>query len=552
MKKTLRDKLKLYSLTAGAVAAGTSGQSQVMYTNVDPDTLTSGVNNSYDLDLNNDNVVDFSLSIIESTTSSYFTWSSGFFNYTNMQKGIQIDPVSGNEVLGFWAQALDSGMVVQNAQYGWSGYGGNAIANEVQYFSSYQFTTYYGSTYSGTNSGTWAGGNFVAAQDKYLGLRVNINGNLHYGWARLDVLSDTSFVIKDYAIEMTANKFIITGDTGLAQNASPALSVQAFDLGDEGNGNDLSIKFSQASDENTVGLYRIIMVKDISAPLFTLSDAQSVPSSSYFPIMPNGSANYTQSLYSGMKDSDGDAITVDIAYRAFIHTIANPNAAYNDALSMPSDTVILEKQSLLTAVQAINLSDIDDNGNGLDLEVTFNALDNESNLDEYRVFVVKSQSASLFSLANAEANANYIALSPNGQNQTSVFTSASKDVDGALITNGVPYRAFVLSVADGNIVTTNYLSAASNEVTLDEATGMEEQAAKDLTVAYRSDGVFIQAQNGVVFDRVEVFNLNGAMVFSRQKGIDHLDLLRTEFASGMYMVRFYGLNEPITLKVIVN
>ena len=343
MKKDLRDKLKAYSIAAGAVAAASSGQGQVLYTNIEPDTLTSGLNGSYELDLNNDNITDFIFNINQSTNSGSFTFTSGFFNYFNINTGVSITPEPGNAILGNWAVALDSGMIVQNGAYLWSGYGQNNLANQNVYNSSYQIASYYGGTYSGQWSGTWSQGNFINAQDKYVGLRVEIGGELHYGWARIDVNSFTEFVVKDYAIEMTPNKFIITGDTGLITNASEAMDVQASDVADQGNGNDIVVEFAQGTDESTVLLYNIIIVKESAASSFDLAAAQAVSSSSYFPVVPSGSATYSQPLHSNLRDSDGDLITVDIPYVAFIHTIANSNVAINDALSSPSNAIELEK-----------------------------------------------------------------------------------------------------------------------------------------------------------------------------------------------------------------
>lgn len=427
MKKDLLEKLKAYSVTAGAVAAASAGQSQVLYTNLEPDVLTSGINTSYELDLNNDNQTDFIFNINQTTFSGSFTFTSGFFNYFNVNTGISITPEAGNGILGNWAQALSSGMVVQNAQYGWSGYGQNNLANQNAYVSSYQFQSYYGGTYSGQFSGTFIQGNFINAQDKYVGLRVNIGGELHYGWARIDVNSFTEFVVKDYAIEMTPNKFIITGDTGLITNASPAVDVTALDVADEGHGGDVEVEFNQGANESTVLLYNIIMVKQSAAASFDLAAAQAVSSSSYFPVVPSGSASYSQQLHANLRDSDGDLLTVDIPYVAFIHTVANPNVATNDALS-----------------------------------------------------------------------------------------------------------------------------AVSNAIELEKPLGLSELNAETMRVARGNHGVDIEALNGQQFSSVDVFDMNGREVAKFQNNVDHVQLLRSEFASGMYVVRITTEKETSVLKVVLD
>ena len=61
----------------------------------------------------------------------------------------------------------------------------------------------------------WAGDQSCSPtwKDKYLGLRFIIKGQTHYGWARLDVLSLSHWVIKDYAYNATPNKPILAGQT---------------------------------------------------------------------------------------------------------------------------------------------------------------------------------------------------------------------------------------------------------------------------------------------------------------------------------------------------
>lgn len=552
MKKSLLDKLKAYSLSAGAFAAGTSAQAQVMYTNVEPDSATSGIGSSYDLDLNNDGTVDFILDIAQSTNYGYFTFTGGFFYFNNAHEGVQISPQGSNRVLGNWPQALNTGMIVQDQIYGWYNYSNMNLARHADVFSSFQFSSYYGSTFSGSYSWSYSGGNFLNTQDKYIGLRVVISGDTHYGWARLDVDSVTSFVLKDYAIELTPDKFIFTGDTGLILHASPAQAVAAADVSNFGNGNDIQVQFAAGANESTVGLYRLIAVKEAVAAGFTLADAQTVPSSCYFPMAPNGSPVYTQNLYAGMRDSDGDFITTGVPYKIFVHTEANTSVAINDALSQPSDTVVLEELIALEPVQAVSAFDVGNKGNGLDLEVNFNKIAFEGNLQEYRVFITKSANAGAFGLSDAETNTNFLGIAPTGQNISTVLTNTSRDTDGDLIKNNVPYRAFVMSVADGLNATDNFLSPASNEVTLNNTVGIETPSVSDhLLVAYTGNGVSVSTRDGSVFRSAEIRSLDGKLLRSETMNQNELRLDNGQFATGAYFVRLTDKNNSYLLKVLI-
>lgn len=538
MKKTLREKLKAYSITAGAVAATATSQGQVLYTDVNPDVTISGDGNSYDLDLNNDNNIDFEISVLFTSYTGGFTFSSGFVNYSSMGTGVNIAAMPNNEVRGNWPLALINGAGVQDATYGWYYYGDMPLGGRQEFFSSYSFASYYGGTYAGTNTFTNIQGNFNGQTDRYIGLRIDLGGNTHYGWARVDIVDDSTFTVKDYAIELTPDVSITTGDTGLAQFASPALNVVASDIDDDGNAGDISVQFDQASNEASVLLYRAIVVKETSSAAFTLLDAQNLGSAAALPIVPTGATTYTQTLLSGMEDSDGDLVTVGVPYQVFIHTIKNPNEAINDALSNPSDTVVLEVVPGYGPVQSIGIVDVADNVNGTDLEANFNKLADETGLDEYRIHIVKSAASGTFNLASALANSNFFAVAPNGQNVSTVLNSTSRDSDGDLITDGVPYRAFVVSIADGVAETHDFLSPSSNELTLGAGVGIDAlKANENIKITYLNDGVRIASADGTRIKNFEVMTLEGKLVNASVDATSEIELNRSTLASGMYLVR---------------
>jgi hypothetical protein len=69
--------------------------------------------------------------------------------------------------------------------------------------------------HSTTFAGQWANGG-KGVKDRYLGLRFLIGGQVHYGWARLNVSfknGEFSGLLTGYAYETIPNKAIITGKT---------------------------------------------------------------------------------------------------------------------------------------------------------------------------------------------------------------------------------------------------------------------------------------------------------------------------------------------------
>ena len=113
-KKLLEKRLKSYSaLAAGVLAASGSASGYIAYTNVDPDFTADADGESYELDLNNDGVIDFTIHRSRTTTAS---------------GAVRIVPASGNEVLGatsygayFLPYALSEGAAIDGNQAEWNG-----------------------------------------------------------------------------------------------------------------------------------------------------------------------------------------------------------------------------------------------------------------------------------------------------------------------------------------------------------------------------------------------------------------------------------------------
>jgi hypothetical protein len=74
---------------------------------------------------------------------------------------------------------------------------------------------------NGTCFGTWPSG-----ASRYLGLQFSVNGEAHFGWARLNVTCENLHVIATltgYAYETVANKAIVAGETKGADEEAGAV-----------------------------------------------------------------------------------------------------------------------------------------------------------------------------------------------------------------------------------------------------------------------------------------------------------------------------------------
>jgi hypothetical protein len=187
-KTGLEKKIKAYSLAATAILAVQPAAGSIVYTDLVPDSVYSGSNADFLLDLNNDGVDDFNIQFTVGTAS----------------RSVRVLPSVGNEVLGssggayFYPFALNLNDPIGGVQATWNG-----TINGGYLTMAWLYTT--GGTY----------GNWFGATNKYMGLRFKIGADWHYGWVRLDIPTDvSSLTVKDFAYETIANTAIAAGTTG--------------------------------------------------------------------------------------------------------------------------------------------------------------------------------------------------------------------------------------------------------------------------------------------------------------------------------------------------
>jgi hypothetical protein len=191
LSRSTQQRLNSYVLAASAAGVGMlamtlPAEAKIIYTSTHH-VIKKGV--SYNLDLNHDRKIDFTLQERNSAGSStYFMYLSA-------------KPAAGNGVRGFggepgWASALQRGSVVGPYQY----FPGQLMA-EVNQFG---------------GGGTYSDGSWINIKNRYLGLKFKIKGKTHYGWARLSVQVTQASIIATltgYAYETIANKTIHAGKT---------------------------------------------------------------------------------------------------------------------------------------------------------------------------------------------------------------------------------------------------------------------------------------------------------------------------------------------------
>ena len=138
-------------------------------------------------------------------------------------------------------------------------------------------------------------------------------------------------------------------------------------------------------------------------------------------------------------------------------------------------------------ITSLFIADVSDNGNATDIEVSFSRAADETKISAYRLIIAPENLQLSLELAEGLANDRFVALSPDGQNKQFLLPIGTLDAEGNAIVEAKPYRAYVLSVADGSEATQNTLSTRSaslellNKDIILERIINTEMAAWDLT-----------------------------------------------------------------------
>jgi hypothetical protein len=197
LSPSIHNLLSMYTLAASAAGVGVLAlvqptEAKIVYT---PTHKTIKVHQHYNLDLNHDAVTDFTLQLktFHTRGTSAFSTLTVVFPKHNAVEGAKTTSSSGR---GPYAFALQRGALIGPKQP----FPANlmALAGTIDGFS--------------VDAGQW-----LNAKNRYLGLKFQIHGTTHFGWARLTVVSAkisiTSATLTGYAYETIPNKPIIAGKT---------------------------------------------------------------------------------------------------------------------------------------------------------------------------------------------------------------------------------------------------------------------------------------------------------------------------------------------------
>jgi hypothetical protein len=194
LSESVHRHLNLYALAATAagvslVASAEPAEAKIIYTKTHQ---VIGTNGFYGLDLNHDGIIDFLIQ------ERGYTFSASGTNALDAKEAF------GNGIRGnnFLASALSKGAPIGPHQ---------KFIHSTSSFGEVMFQAACGDTGCAT-IGQWNG-----VSNRYLGLKFQLHGKTHYGWARLNVAIKAGHnivaTLTGYAYETLVNKTILAGQT---------------------------------------------------------------------------------------------------------------------------------------------------------------------------------------------------------------------------------------------------------------------------------------------------------------------------------------------------
>ena len=167
--------------------------SQIIYTDVDPDVTISNFQQGYGIDFDDNDKIDFHITLLSN--------------------------------VDVWVMHLILDSSIDNTYVVYDGTEASVLEFGDEISTSSNLYHLGGSDWGGLLFGYWVSagehGNWVDTQeDKYLGIKFEIDGEFHYGWVRLTTIihsnSDMEFTVKDFAYNTVLDEGILAGAMGTA------------------------------------------------------------------------------------------------------------------------------------------------------------------------------------------------------------------------------------------------------------------------------------------------------------------------------------------------
>jgi hypothetical protein len=199
LSQSLQQHINVYALAAGVAGVGMSALAlpagaRIVYT-----PANTEVGGKLPIDLNHDGINDF---IVHSTD---------LCSFSGCVSTLDVGAASGENGIAYrfnqypLALALQEGSRIDSKRK----FTGSAIMHHLRRYRSRT-----------SHRGYW-----FQTTDRYLGLKFQVKGKMHYGWARFRVKSGREAVLTGYAYETIPGKAIVAGATKGPDDAEPTAAL---------------------------------------------------------------------------------------------------------------------------------------------------------------------------------------------------------------------------------------------------------------------------------------------------------------------------------------
>lgn len=215
-------------MAGSMLAVSTAAEAQILHQNIS-DTTFIDSETGLSFDMNNDGIPDFTFFLLKSGTAP-----------------------SVNKFVDGFASAVDNEIAgsvgTNNYVYPLALQAGDKIGVDLEWQAYGTLFWVFGQHYSSGGGTPVQSGNWLGQQDKYAGLRIEVDEQKYYGWLRMSVDSFANeFTIKEYALQSIPDSAILAGDTDFISGVHNAIvenriKIVAFEknvfITDIGNGSD--------------------------------------------------------------------------------------------------------------------------------------------------------------------------------------------------------------------------------------------------------------------------------------------------------------------------
>jgi len=279
----------------------------------------------------------------------------------------------------------------------------------------------------------------------YLGIKIIIDDQAHYGWVRLNFDLEIGAYVLDYAYNEIPNEEFSAGK-GMPTGA---ISVAAEGFKYYDNMSKFIVSFVNEEREDVISSYRIIIAKAEDTTCNNLEVMNNIPSGQYqfFNNYPDDNEFLREMyLFEQTRDKDGDQIERFRPYKVYVLSIAESGEPSENIISSPSETFTLQNYT-----QAAEIVSSIDNGNTNtpeDIYVTFSNVEDKIFVDEFRVFVCNiNNDLTLDEAINLDDN-RYTSIRSLSDDISLSLKENQLDVDGNEIKSDVFYKTYILTVPD--------------------------------------------------------------------------------------------------------